>query len=169
MGGAHVFPGGRVEETDRADDDAMRHRLAAVRELEEEAGVRISVEALTPFAHWVTPEVESKRFDTWFFVAAMPDGQTALHDGGEHSASLWVDPADAIAMAVGGDIALPPPTWVTLEALAGFATIDAVLRWARAAAIVRIQPRMHDAGGVTTVVTPTRTFVFEHGRWTPSG
>jgi 8-oxo-dGTP pyrophosphatase MutT (NUDIX family) len=169
MGGAHVFPGGRVDDSDIAEEEAMRHRLAAVRELEEEAGVRIGVDALTPFAHWVTPDIEIKRFDTWFFLAEMPAAQAAVHDGTEHSDSLWVDPADAVAMARRGDIALPPPTWTTLQTLAAFATIDDVLRWARTTAIVRIQPEVEERDGVKTLLTPRGRFVLENGRWKSSG
>lgn len=168
MGGAHVFPGGRVEEGDRAGDEAMRHRLAAVRELEEEAGVRIGVEALTPFARWVTPEVEIKRYDTWFFLAEMPASQAARHDGTEHTDSRWIDPAEAIALAHRGDIALPPPTWTTLQRLAEFATIDEVFAWAWVTPVVRIEPELHERDGLRIVVTPYGRFVLEQGRWRPA-
>src|SRR5438105_1907396 len=65
MGGAHVFPGGRVDPKTDPNVEA-----AGVREVEEECGVKLDVRGLKPFARWVTPEVEPKRFDARFFVAA---------------------------------------------------------------------------------------------------
>lgn len=168
MGGAHVFPGGRVDEEDRSDDAAMRHRLAAVRELREEAGIAIGVDDLTPLAHWVTPAVEVKRFDTWFYVALAPADQVAAHDGMEHDDSLWVDPAEAIAMARRGDIALPPPTWMTLRRLATFAQAADVVAWARTAEIVRIQPELvvdEEARVVVVPGSPPTRFELSEGRW----
>ena len=168
MGGAHVFPGGRVEDADRAETMDARHRLAAVRELREEAGVTVDSGALVPFAHWVTPEIEIKRFDTWFYVAPMPAAQTAAHDGVENSDSAWVDPAEAIALCERGEISLPPPTWLTFQRLASFASVDDVLVWARGVHIVRIQPAFEERGGIKRLTVPgdppTR-FVIERGRW----
>src|SRR5262245_29573201 len=67
MGGAHVFPGGRVDSKVDASIEA-----AACREVKEEACVDLDTGALRIFARWVTPEVEPKRFDARFFVAAVP-------------------------------------------------------------------------------------------------
>ena len=69
-----VFPGGRV---DPADDDLIRSsadpiRRCAIRETTEETGVVLAETDLHPWAHWITPEIEPRRYDTWFFVAAMP-------------------------------------------------------------------------------------------------
>jgi 8-oxo-dGTP pyrophosphatase MutT (NUDIX family) len=168
MGGAHVFPGGRVDESDRARDMAARHRLAAVRELQEEAGVLVRPDALVPFAHWVTPEIEITRYDTWFYVTALPDGQRAVHDGIEHSAGLWIDPAGALELCRRGDIALPPPTWMTLQRLSRFERVDEVLAWARQAEIVTIQPDVVERDGEKTLTVPgnppTR-FTWRTGRW----
>lgn len=172
LGGAHVFPGGRVDEADGDGDEGLRHRLAAVRELHEEAGVRVSPDALLPFAHWVTPEIEIRRYDTWFFVAVLPSEQQAAHDGLENTESLWVDPADAIGMAVRGELALPPPTWMTLRQLTSFSHVDDVLAWARGVEILRIQPGFEERNGVKVLTVPgeppTR-FVLMEGRWVMSG
>jgi 8-oxo-dGTP pyrophosphatase MutT (NUDIX family) len=161
MGGAHVFPGGRVDPEDEAvaasdlaprlpaalarmdgvpAAQAIAYHVAAARELFEESGVRVEPSDLTPFARWVTPEFQPKRFDTWFFLALSPAGQTAAHDGVENSDSAWVDPADAIEMSRRGDISLPPPTWTTLRKLSSFANVDEAARWARETRIVRVQP-----------------------------
>ena len=168
MAGAHVFPGGRVDDEDRAETMEARHRLAAVRELREEAGVTIDPKTLVRFAHWVTPDIETKRYDTWFYVAAMPDGQTAAHDGLENDDSLWTDPENALALCHRGEINLPPPTWLTLERLASFASVEEVLAWARGVTIVRLQPTFEEHAGVTRLTVPgdpPRRFVIERGRW----
>src|SRR6188474_2152876 len=112
MAGSYVFPGGRVDEGDRpaagaqlpravfrdlSDAEESAYRAAAVRELQEEANVRITIDDLQPFAHWVTPEIEIRRYDTRFFLARMPPGQTAKHDDSETTALDWLSPAEAIA------------------------------------------------------------------------
>src|SRR5882724_6791811 len=71
MGGAWVFPGGAVHDTE-GDGDAA-HRAAAVRELEEEAGVAVGApNALVKFSRWITPAAVKIRFDTHFFLAEAP-------------------------------------------------------------------------------------------------
>jgi 8-oxo-dGTP pyrophosphatase MutT (NUDIX family) len=168
MGGAHVFPGGRVDDEDRAETMEARHRLAAVREVREEAGVTIDPGALVPFAHWVTPDIEIKRYDTWFYVTTMPDGQAALHDGIENDDSMWIQPEEALALCERGEINLPPPTWLTLERLAAFGRVEDVLAWARATTIVRLQPVFEERGGIKRLTVPGEPparFVIDGGRW----
>jgi 8-oxo-dGTP pyrophosphatase MutT (NUDIX family) len=155
MGGSYVFPGGRVDEHDRppagtklskatfadlSDADEATYRMAAVRELQEEAGVYLTVDDLHPFAHWVTPEIESRRFDTRFFLARMPDGQQAMHDDSEMTALEWLSPQEAIARFERRELLLPPPTWTSLRQLAKRSSIDDVLRWTRSRPIVRVMP-----------------------------
>src|SRR5205085_10824844 len=72
---------------------------------------RLAADALTYFAHWVTPEVETRRFDTRFFLAVMPPGQVPVFDAGETTDGSWLRPAEAIARCREGALALPPPTW----------------------------------------------------------
>lgn len=174
MAGAYVFPGGRVDEADREaaplkgrptiEDHASRFpdltpiedaafRRAAVRELMEEANVEIEPGDLEPFAHWVTPEIEIRRFDTRFFLARMPDGQDARHDEGEMTAFAWLTPNDAIAKCLSGEVLLPPPTWTTLRQLSGFKTVDEAFAWARSKPIVRVMPGFHqdDTGTMLTL------------------
>ena len=243
LGGAHVFPGGRVDPSDHSDDliggvrlqadaydgitarmpdvpvdSAIAHYVAAVRELFEEAGVLLarpltaaSVERLTAarrdllggritfadiiqrerlyleleelayFAHWVTPEIEIRRFDTRFFIARAPKGQTPIHDEGETTHSEWVTPMAALERSRAGVISLAPPTWTTLQMLAKLESIEAVFDWARRKPIPRVQPRFEKQGDRTLLFYPgdpmyppvegfdaTETrFVLENRRWMP--
>lgn len=246
MGGAHVFPGGRVDAGDRdaADAswcdgvdaaaaqlgdlpaaDAVAFHVAALRELFEEAGVllardasrafvrlagddvharftryridvhdgarsmrevmtgeqlRLALDALVAFAHWVTPPIDVRQFDTRFFIARVPPAQTPAHDDTETTHSTWITPADAIAQAVRDEIVLPPPTWTTLRELEPFRTVDEALAWARQRLLVRRMPHhIVDAGGRRMLLLPgdplhpessecppleTR-FVHLNGRW----
>jgi 8-oxo-dGTP pyrophosphatase MutT (NUDIX family) len=127
-GGFWVFPGGRVDDADKVGDDALASaRNAAVREVHEEAGLRIDGAALLPVSRWVTPPVMPKRFDTWFFVIGATT-QTVQVDGGEIDDHRWVEPGHAIAEFRAGDLQLTPPTFVTLSEIGAFANVDAVLR-----------------------------------------
>ncbi len=158
MAGAYVFPGGRVDEADhtalhearflheppRFPDlspiDERRYRVAAVRELAEEANVAIGVDDLVPFAHWVTPEIEIRRYDTRFFLAVMPAGQEAKHDEGEMTELAWLTPSEAIDRCRRQEIMLPPPTWTTLRQLERCGTVDEAVAWARRVTVVRVMP-----------------------------
>jgi 8-oxo-dGTP pyrophosphatase MutT (NUDIX family) len=243
LGGAHVFPGGRMDPSDHSHDlvggvrlqadryvalasrmpdvpaeVAIAHHVAAVRELFEEAGVllaqpliaasierlvadrrdllggritfadiirreqlRLALDELAYFAHWVTPEIEIRRFDTRFFIARAPEGQTPIHDEGETTHSEWVEPTIAIERCRSGVISLPPPTWTTLQMLAKFDSIEAVFDWALRKPIPRVQPRFEKRGDRTLLFYPgdptyppvegfeaaeTR-FVLENRRWIP--
>ena len=82
---------------------------------------------LRVFAHWLTPTGAPRRYDTWFFVARAPDGQDGAHDDGELVASEWVRPADALARNERGEIELILPTLRSLQALARFPSVAALL------------------------------------------
>jgi 8-oxo-dGTP pyrophosphatase MutT (NUDIX family) len=148
MGGAWVFPGGSV---DKADADG--HRAAAVRELEEEAGLVIDdPQGLVPFARWITPPEVSIRFDTWFFLARAPDGQEAEPDGQEIVDARWFEPARALEGAEAGDLLLVFPTIKNLERLARFDSADALLEWAAGREVKPVQPRVEGHGEAARIV-----------------
>jgi 8-oxo-dGTP pyrophosphatase MutT (NUDIX family) len=108
----------------RADVDAGRVRLADAVRAE---GLRLSVDAIHYAARWITPEGPPRRYDTRFFVAALPTGQIAVHDDREAVDSEWRRPADALARFARGELALLPPTVGMLRILAGFSrAADAV-------------------------------------------
>ena len=123
MGGVWVFPGGAVDAGEGEGDTA--HRIAAVRELEEEAGIVVDDPgSLVKFSRWITPAEVVVRYDTHFFLAALPPGQEPSIDGSEIVDQGWFAPAEALAAHERGDIALVFPTIKHLEQLAEFASAD---------------------------------------------
>jgi 8-oxo-dGTP pyrophosphatase MutT (NUDIX family) len=234
MGGAHVFPGGKVDASDaeagwhaRVDRPAeeitellgetdaevgLGLLVAAVRETFEEAGVllastaagadlpatrerlhggasfaelanaidmKIDSTALTPYARWITPKMESRRFDTRFYIAVLPEGQSASHDGTETTSAIWLRPAGAIEDMHAGRIKLAPPTVRTLQWLAEFDDAASVIADALSRKPPFVRPRLvtGEAGWFLALpgdpehpendaVLPGATrMVFDNGAW----
>ncbi|CAA0123977.1 Putative 8-oxo-dGTP diphosphatase 3 [Halioglobus japonicus] len=122
MGGMWVFPGGKVDEADYPGDrDEYRAAVnAAIRETQEEAGLKVSAEQLVYLSHWTTPEGAKRRFSTWFFLTILEDGQEVVVDGGEIARHRWVSPETALAECADDTHALRlmPPTYVSLADIA---------------------------------------------------
>jgi 8-oxo-dGTP pyrophosphatase MutT (NUDIX family) len=110
---------------------------ASLAELLTRRGLVLRADLLTPWARWVTPEVSPRRFDTWFFAAALPAGQMAAlaaaagpgtqQAPGESDSGIWLRPAAALEAARAGLITLLPPTAVTLAELAAYADLASIL------------------------------------------
>lgn len=110
-----------------ARDDVYAGRTS-IRELCDRHGLRPTIDRLPWVSHWITPKGEAaRRFDTRFFVAASPAGQTSHHDDNETVASMWVRPADALAQGCAGELMLMPPTVANLEFLIRHGTAADVL------------------------------------------
>ena len=107
-----------------------------------EEDLELSLEQLVPYAHWVTPEISPKRFDTHFFIAAAPPGQVAQHDGSEAVDSFWIRPADALAECLQGRRTIIFPTLSNLALLAQTADVAGALQAARSRPVRRIQPTL---------------------------
>ncbi len=153
MGGVWVFPGGAVEAGDGEGD--LAHRLAAVRELREEAGVTLDdPAALVKVARWITPAEVAIRFDTHFFLAAAPAGQDPIVDGAEIVEHRWLGPRAALDAHRAGELRLVFPTIKQLERLRGFATAAELLAWARGREVVTIQPRVVGTGEAARIILP---------------
>jgi hypothetical protein len=116
--------------------------------------LRLALDELAYFAHWVTPEIETRRFDTSFFIALAPEGQTPVHDAGETSHSEWFAPLAAIEQCRRGFISLPPPTWTTLRQLEPFANVKDAMTWAHTREVPRVQPGFIQEGNGRLVLLP---------------
>jgi len=213
MGGAIVFPGGKVDATD-ADlgwtslvteassrsappfsSDASHQRavsVAACRETLEEAamlpvvggglsndellalrkdlasdptalrtflagrGLKLDLAALHPFARWVTPEAEPRRFDTRFFLAIAPEGQSGAHDEHETVRSFWATPAEILRRFSAGEVQLMPPTHRTIMLLADAREAKHAIAFCEASSLEPICPKLAkhiDAKGETLALT----------------
>ena len=214
LGGAYVFPGGKVDSSD-AELDIAAHLdqsaeqlhaglnepdldgltaagiyVAALREAFEETGVlfaqgadsafaaqatallregrafdevtammalRLNASQLAPWSRWITPlvpSVSSKRFDTRFFVAAVPPGQQATHDNHEATESVWLSPRDALEQYWARGIELAPPQIMSLAHLSHHESVASVLAQARARRPPLIQPEPFDQDGMRVVCYP---------------
>lgn len=176
------------------NDESARQRFAehranihagceSLRDVVERERLRLALDVLILYAHWVTPVTEARRFDTRFFITRAPIDQTPAHDEAETTDSLWVAPADALMRARNNEIVLPLPTWTTLRELEGFGSVDEALAWARRRLIRRREPMPVEYGGGQMLVLPgdplhpdpvqeerpvdTR-FVVVDGRWRPA-
>lgn len=118
-----------------AEREALEAREHSLSELLARRGLVLRADLLRPFAHWITPEVEPKRFDTRFFLAEMPAGQVCRHVGGEADMRLWVRVKDALDQG----LTLMPPTHTSLKDLAGYDDVRSALDDAREVTLVAPQ------------------------------
>jgi 8-oxo-dGTP pyrophosphatase MutT (NUDIX family) len=136
----------------RASVDRGERRLV---EVCAEEGLRLAVDGMHYFAHWITPVGPPRRYDTRFFVAAAPVGQTPLHDDRETIANCWIAPAEALARHRAGEFDLILPTIRNLEAIARFDTAADVLAAASALDVVpAVLPRVVDDGDGIRILLP---------------
>lgn len=153
MGGFWVFPGGAVDAHEGEGDEA--HRLAAVRELAEEAGVEgVSAAELVKFSQWITPRQVEIRFDTHFFVAHLPDGATVTIDESEIVDHRWYSPQAALDAHRADELALVFPTIKHLEQLAAFGSARELIEYAGSREVEPVEPRVLIEGEVARVVLP---------------
>ena len=144
--GMVVFPGGRWDPADGVlgpDPSPTASPLlhCAVRETEEETGVRLDPGVLRPWAHWITPEIESRRYDTFFYLAAIPADQAAADVSGETWKAEWRSPAALLTAADDHELALMPPTRSILIELAAFDSVHEALSNCRDRRVETVLPR----------------------------
>ena len=129
----------------------LHQNRLSLRELAERERLQYALDLLTPYAHWVTPEIESKRFSTRFFLARQPAEQLPSHDTVEMTKSQWITPSEAIERQRAGQILLMPPTLKTVEELNEFESLGELFQTARSREIRTILPEafvMEDGFGV---------------------
>ena len=137
----------------RAGEIAAGHRVALTErkttflKILAGTGMVLALDELVPYAHWVTPEGMSKRFDTWFFLAAAPPEQLGAHDGRESTDSLWLSPREAVAGGESGRFKLPFPTTRNLIKLGKQPNVKSALDDARGTAVVTVMPVLTKSNG----------------------
>ncbi len=184
MNSAWVFPGGKLDDLDLRDtdsvQDSVQSKLAAdarellnepdlnpslaaalfvtaCRETLEETGVQLKAPQLRTWSRWVTPNEPSmmkKRFDARFFVAKLPDGQNAAHDGVEATDSQWITARDALKSYATLKIALAPPQIMTLIALTKFNNAQECIDHATHNTAYTIKPHVIKTEGSRTLTYP---------------
>ncbi len=151
--GPLAAPSGPSWEADRM---AMAAGTLTLAELLARRGLVLRADLLVPWARWITPDGEPRRFDARFFAAALPAGQQATGHEAEADHLAWLRPADAIAAAKAGEISLLPPTATTLNdfasAVAAGAGLAGILAERRV--IEPIQPRLVLEDGAAWLVIP---------------
>ncbi|HVX70135.1 MAG TPA: NUDIX hydrolase [Mycobacteriales bacterium] len=125
-----------------ADRLALIDRSLSLAELMGRRGLVVRADLLQPWTHWLTPEVESRRFDTRFFVAALPEGQRTRDVGGEADRVAWMRPQAALEGNERGEMMLMPPTLTSLRDLAEFGSVADVLEAAGGRTVTRILPKL---------------------------
>jgi 8-oxo-dGTP pyrophosphatase MutT (NUDIX family) len=132
-----VVPDTTGEEWER-DRRSLLDRSTSLARLLEQRSLVLRSDLLRPWAHWITPEFEPRRFDTRFFVAGLPSGQHARDVSGEADQAVWLPVAEAVARH---ETRYPmlPPTIVTLRELSAYDTVADVL--AARTAVTPIMPR----------------------------
>jgi len=153
MGGVWVFPGGAVDSAEGEGDTA--HRVAAVRELQEEAAITVDDPArLVRFSRWITPAQVAIRFDTHFFLVELPAGQEPRVDGSECVDLRWLTPRAALEAYARDDLPLVFPTIKHLEQLSAFGSASELLAHARGRDVQPVEPRVVMEGEVARVLLP---------------
>lgn len=136
----------------RAEVDSGRRRLIEVCAAE---GLRLAVDGMHYFGHWITPIGAPRRYDTRFFLAAAPQRQTPLHDDHEVIDNVWVRPADGLVRAESGELMMLPPTISSLRAMARFDTVaDALGAATEIVTVPRILPKVIAVDGGVRIVLP---------------
>lgn len=131
------------------DRDALVSRELSFGAFLARRGLVLRTDLLAAWTHWITPEFEPRRYDTRFFVAALPVGQRTRDIWCEADRMGWMTPADAVAGVDSGVLAMLPPTYVTCTELAALASVADVYRAAGSRVIAPIMPRVAREGDLT--------------------
>jgi 8-oxo-dGTP pyrophosphatase MutT (NUDIX family) len=147
-----------VDADECAGFDAMRGVVekepAAFLSLVREAGMYLTLDRLVPFAHWITPAFEPRRFDTHFYLVRAPEGQIVRHDGREAVDHSWVAPLDLIEKRKTGEAKLMFPTRLNLQVLGRSASAAEAEAAAIAKTVVTVEPRVEQREHGKVLVIP---------------
>jgi len=127
--------------------DKLEADEVSIADIARAEGLTLAVDLIQPFAHWITPEAEKKRFDTHFFVAVAPEGHVLDRDGSEAVEAVWLTPKAAMEEARAGTKALMFPTWLNLQVLEDARDAAAAMDLAKAHPVVTVMPDFRKVEG----------------------
>jgi 8-oxo-dGTP pyrophosphatase MutT (NUDIX family) len=139
-GSAALVDAKRTTQVEAAHRAALCERRTTFLDVLRDNDLTLALDQLVPYAHWITPEGMSKRFDTWFFLASAPAEQVGTHDGKESTDSIWLSPHEAVEGGESGRFKLPFPTTRNLIKLAKQPSVQSALDDARGGPIVTVVP-----------------------------
>ncbi len=131
---------GRESELLREYRVELRSGKLLFQDVVRDLDLKLDLDRLVFFAHWITPEISPIRYDTRFFLAPAPSGQEPDHDREEITACIWVEPGTALRMCSEGEFPLLPPTMANLYILADFHAVHEALEAAREREVPTIMP-----------------------------
>ncbi len=137
-----------LQEAPQAGEDSF---LKLVRKL----GARLDLDAMHPFAHWITPIMAPRRYDTHFRLCGLTTELTAISDGNETVSAEWIRPKDALDLAKAGERKVLFPTRLNLQMLAESSSVEAAIDAARNRTIVTVSPRMEVRADGRYLVIPS--------------
>lgn len=155
FGGMWVFPGGQVDDGDRATDgnEVDSARRAAVREAKEEAGLDLDGSNLVALSFWIPPPEAPRRFATWFFLAPAASSGSVEVDKSEIREHRWITPVAAMTSHKAGEIELAPPTFTTLWWLAQHRSVAVAMEAAGSRPPERFQTHVATGSGQGLLAT----------------
>jgi hypothetical protein len=133
---------------------ALIERELAFAEFLARRGLVLRADLVVPWAHWITPAFEPKRFDTRFLVAALPAGQVTREFGEEADQVEWVRPDAALARFRAGEMAIMPPTLISLAEMDSYASVADAMAASAAREITPIEPHVVVRGEDMFLVLP---------------
>jgi|HubBroStandDraft_1064217.scaffolds.fasta_scaffold19142_3 8-oxo-dGTP pyrophosphatase MutT (NUDIX family) len=136
-----------------AREDIGRDRRPFL-DLIKELDLYLDLEALTVFAHWITPPMTPRRFDTWFYVAKAPEEQLAVCDGSETVDAEWIAPHEAVRLGLAGERTVIFPTRMNLQLLGEASSAEDAVARSRAREIVTVLPELTERNGERVLVLP---------------
>ena len=167
---------GRVDSIRHRFTDALADHSLDMLELAEAEDLVLACDHLVPFAHWITPETQPKRFDTHFFLANAPRDQEAMHDGHESTDSVWITPAALVKAADAGEWYVMFPTRLNAQKFGRSERVADALADARSSPVVTVMPRGQKVEGGRRLRIPagagyglTEAFVDARGAFTRIG
>jgi 8-oxo-dGTP pyrophosphatase MutT (NUDIX family) len=152
-GSSDLLSGERLSTLEQYRDPLNRGEVSLIEFLEKE-NLRLACDSLQRFAHWITPEMLPKRFDTHFYVAVAPSDHLGIHDGHESVGSVWISAENAIKGNADGTYTIIFPTRVNVEMLGESSNVADAMRAAAARDIVSVLPWTENRDDGTYICIP---------------